>query len=232
MGSQKILDTRASGTRPRCNFCHRPLLSLSGSMFSLPAMKSITSFSERKFAVSGPRKSTPIRRWHSAMAAFHRWVLGSSMGSSRTVIVGATGSVGTTVDIAEESAGGVTEEPVLEGEVASGEVSDAAEGADCAGGGVRLRTEGVRLLHRRRSEEGTLSQSPRRRPRADEGDGEGERDIIEIGAATMVVVGKNERRASHDTACQPRGHDVAQLLDIAEWQAARSVDYWEAMRTP
>ena len=133
------------------------------------------------------------------------------------VIVGATESVGTTVDIAEESAGGVTEEPVLEGEVASGEVSDAAEGADCAGGGVRLRTEGVRLLHRRRSEEGTLSQSRRRgRPRADEGGGVVERDIVEIGAATMVVVGKEERRASHDTACQPRGHDVAQVLDIAE----------------
>ena len=148
------------------------------------------------------------------------------MGSSRMVIVGATEWVGTTVDIAEESAGGVTEEPVLEGDVASGEVSDAAEGADCAGGGVPLRTEGVRLLHGRRSEEGTLSQSRRRgRPRANEGDGEGERDIVEIGAATMVVVGKNERRASHDTACQPRGRDVAQLLDIAEWQAARSEGY-------
>lgn len=117
------------------------------------------------------------------------------------MIVGATGPEGTTVDIAEESAGGVTKEPVLEGEVASEEVSDAAEGADCAGGGVRLRTEGGRLLHRRRSEEGTLSQSRRRgRPRADEGGGVGERDIVEIGAATMVVVGKNER-ASQDTAC-------------------------------
>ena len=120
------------------------------------------------------------------------------------VIVGATGSVGTTVDIAEESAGGVTEEPVLEGEVASEEVSDAAEGADCAGGGVPLRTEGVRLLDSRRSAEGILSRSRQRgRPRADEGDGEGERDIVGIGAATMVVVvgGKNEGRAAHDTAC-------------------------------
>ena len=148
------------------------------------------------------------------------------MGSSRTMIMGATGPEGTTVDIAEESAGGVMEEPVLGGDVASGAVSDAAEGADCAGGGEGLRTEGVRLLHRRRSEEGTLSQSRRRgRPRADEGGGVVERDIVEIGVATMVVVGKDERRASHDTACQPRGHDVAQRLDITEWQAARSVGY-------
>ena len=133
------------------------------------------------------------------------------------VIVGATGPEGTTVDIAEESAGGVTEEPVLEGDVASGEVSDAADGADCAGGGVPLRPEGVRLLDRRRKSDGIPSLSRRRgRPRADEGDGEGERDIVGIGVATMVVVGKNERRASHDTACQPRGHDVAQVLDIAE----------------
>ena len=131
------------------------------------------------------------------------------------------------VDMAGESAGGVTEEPVLQGDVASGAVSDAAEGADCAGDGEGLRTEGVRLLHGRRSEVGTLSQSRRReRPRADEGDGEGERDIVEIGVTTMVVVvDKEERNASHDTACQPRGRDVAQVLDIAEWQAARSAGY-------
>ena len=118
------------------------------------------------------------------------------------VIVGATESVGTTVDIAEESAGGVTEEPVLGGEVASGGVSDAAEGADCTGGGVLLRTEGTGLLDRRRKKDGIPSLSRRRgRPRADEGGGVVERDIVEIGVATMVVVGKNERRASHDTAC-------------------------------
>ena len=112
------------------------------------------------------------------------------------------------------------------GEVASGEVSDAAEGADCAGGGVPLRTEGVRLLHRRRKSDGIPSRSRRRgRPRADEGGGVVERDIVEIGAATMMVVGKNERMAAHDTACQPRGRDVAQLLDIAKWQAALSAGY-------
>ena len=118
------------------------------------------------------------------------------------VIVGATESVGTTADIAGESAGGAMEEPVSGGEVVSAEVSDAAEGADCAGGGVGLCTEGVGLLDLWRKKDRTPSLSRRRgRPRADEGDGEGERDIIEIGAATMVVVGKNERRASHDTAC-------------------------------
>ena len=114
----------------------------------------------------------------------------------------------------------------MEGEVASVEVSDAAEGADCAGGGVPLRTEGVRLLDRRRKSDGIPSLSRRReRPRADEGGGEGELGIVENGAATMVVVGKEERTAVHDTACQPRGDDVAQVLDIAEWQAARSAGY-------
>ena len=111
------------------------------------------------------------------------------------VIVGATGPEGTTVDIAEESAGRAMEEPVLEGEVASGEVSDAAEGADCAVGGAPLRPEGVRLLDRRCNTEEIPSLSRRRgRPRADEGDGEGERDMVGIGVATMVVVGKEERR--------------------------------------
>ena len=127
--------------------------------------------------------------------------------------MGATESVGTTVDIAEESAGGVMEEPVLGGEVASGASSDAAEGADCAVGGAPLRPEGVRLLDRRCNTEEIPSLSRRRgRPRADEGGGVVERDIVGIEVATMVVVGKNERRTSHDAACQPRGHDVAQLL--------------------
>ena len=114
------------------------------------------------------------------------------------MIVGAAESGGTKVDVAEESAGGVTEEPVLQGDVASGAVSDAAEGADCAGGGEGLRTEGVRLLHRRPKKDRT---PPRRRPRVDEGCGVGERGIVEIEVATMVVVGKEERRTSHDTAC-------------------------------
>ena len=142
------------------------------------------------------------------------------------MIVGATGPEGTTVDIAGESAGGVREEPVLEGEVASGVVSDTAEGADCAGSGVGLCAEGVGLVDLWRKKDRTPSLSRRRgRPRADEGGGVVERDIVEIGFAMMVVVGKNERMASHDTACQPRGRDVAQLLDIAGWRTARSVTY-------
>ena len=111
------------------------------------------------------------------------------------MIVGATEWVGTTVDIAGVSAGGVTEEPVLKGDVASREVSDAAEGADCAGSGVGLCAEGVGLFDLWRKKDRTPSLSRRRgRPRADEGDGEGERDMVGIGVATMVVVGKEERR--------------------------------------
>ena len=90
------------------------------------------------------------------------------------------------------------------GEVASGVVSDTAEGADCAGSGVGLCAEDVGLVDLWRKKDRTPSLSRRRgRPRADEGDGEGERDIVEIGAATMMVVGKNERNAPQDTAWQP-----------------------------
>ena len=70
----------------------------------------------------------------------------------------------------------------------------AVEGRDSAGGGVSLRTEGVRLLDLRRKKDRTPSLSRRRgRPRTDEDDATGELGIVEIGAATMVVVGKNER---------------------------------------
>lgn len=108
---------------------------------------------------------------------------------------------------------------------ASGGSEVAVEDGDCEGRGIVLRDElGVRNGRRKKVRIFSILLW-RGRSQTNEDDATGGLGIVGIGAATMVVVGKEERNAPQDTACQPRGRDVAQLLDIAEWQAARSAGY-------